>query len=51
MSDIKNLIPQEVWKHFHTLTQIPRPSKKETEIIDYMKNFGENLGLETLVVL
>ncbi|MEN8230308.1 MAG: aminoacyl-histidine dipeptidase, partial [Bacteroidota bacterium] len=41
--------PQEVWKHFHTLTQIPRPSKREAGITEYMKNFGENLGLETIV--
>jgi len=49
MSAVKDLNPQEVWKHFHTLTQIPRPSKKEGEIIEYMKDFGENLGLETTV--
>lgn len=49
MSDIKNLAPQEVWKHFYTLTQIPRPSKKEGEIIAYMKKFGEGLGLDTVV--
>jgi dipeptidase D len=49
MSSISELAPQEVWKHFHTLTQIPRPSKKEQGIIAYMKKFGENLGLETLV--
>ena len=49
MSDIKNLNPKEVWKHFHTLTQIPRPSKKEAKIIETMKKFGEGLGLETIV--
>jgi len=49
MSSIKDLNPQEIWKHFHTLTQIPRPSKKEAEIIAYMKKFGEDLGLETIV--
>jgi dipeptidase D len=49
MSSIKDLAPQEVWKHFYALTQIPRPSKKEAEIIAYMKKFGEDLGLETLV--
>ncbi len=49
MSDIKNLAPQEVWKHFYTLTQIPRPSKNEAEIIAYMKKFGEDLGLNTIV--
>ena len=49
MSNIKDLAPKEVWKHFHALTQIPRPSKKEAEVIDYMKKFGEDLGLNTIV--
>lgn len=49
MSDIAKLAPVEVWKHFHALTQIPRPSKHETEVIAYMKKFGEDLGLETIV--
>lgn len=49
MSSIKDLAPVEVWKHFYALTQIPRPSKKEAEIIDYMKKFGEGLGLKTIV--
>jgi dipeptidase D len=49
MSSIKDIAPVEVWKHFHALTQIPRPSKKEQGVIAYMKKFGEGLGLETLV--
>lgn len=49
MSDIKNLNPQRVWKHFYSLTQIPRPSKKEAKVIAFMKSFGEGLGLETIV--
>jgi len=49
MSSIKDLAPEAVWKHFYTLTQIPRPSKKEAVIIKYMKKFGEDLGLETIV--
>ena len=49
MSKIEELKPAEVWKHFHALTRIPRPSKKEAEVIAYMKKFGEDLGLETLV--
>jgi dipeptidase D len=48
MSNIKDLAPVEVWKNFHALTQIPRPSKKEAEVIAYMKKFGEDLGLETI---
>ena len=49
MSTIKDLQPQEIWKNFHALTQIPRPSKKEAGIIEYMKKFGEGLGLATTV--
>jgi len=49
MSEIKNLSPIEIWKNFYSLTQIPRPSKKEAEVIAFMKKFGEDLGLETLV--
>ncbi len=47
--EILDLEPREVWKYFYELTQIPRPSKKEGKVIEYMKNFGEGLGLETLV--
>ncbi len=49
MSDIKKLEPMVVWNHFHALTQIPRPSKNEAEVIAYMKKFGEGLRLETIV--
>ena len=49
MSDIRKLEPGEVWKYFHEITQIPRPSKKEKKIIEYMKNFGLKNNLETIV--
>lgn len=48
-NSILNLKPASVWKHFYSLTQVPRPSKKEEKIIEFMKNFGESLGLETWV--
>lgn len=48
-NQILNLKPEAVWKNFHSLTQIPRPSKKEAKIIEFMKNFGQSLGLETIV--
>lgn len=48
-TDIKNLEPKDLWNYFHELTQIPRPSKNEGAVIEYMKNFGESLGLETIV--
>ncbi|HPW66104.1 MAG TPA: aminoacyl-histidine dipeptidase [Salinivirgaceae bacterium] len=47
--EIRKLKPVEVWENFYQLTQIPRPSKKEEKIIKYMKKFGEDLGLETIV--
>ncbi|MDX2443450.1 MAG: aminoacyl-histidine dipeptidase [Bacteroidales bacterium] len=46
---ISELDPKILWKHFYSLTQIPRPSKKEEQVIAYMKKFGEDLGLETIV--
>jgi len=47
--EIRNIEPKAVWENFYQLTQIPRPSKKEEKIIAYMKKFGEDLGLETIV--
>ena len=47
--EIRNIEPKVVWENFYQLTQIPRPSKKEQKIIEYMKKFGEELGLETIV--
>lgn len=49
MNSIKDLEPNGVWKNFYSLTQIPRPSKKEAKVIAFMKNFGESLGLDTMV--
>ena len=47
--EILNLEPKALWKHFYSLTQIPRPSKKEGKIIEYMKKWGEDHGFETVV--
>ncbi len=44
-----NLEPKNLWKNFVELTKIPRPSKKEQKIIEFMRQFGEKLGLETIV--
>ncbi len=45
--DIKKLEPKEVWRHFYALTRVPRPSKHEDKIQEFMLQFGEDLGLET----
>ena len=47
--EIRNLEPKALWNKFADLNAVPRPSKKEERIIAFMKNFGEQLGLETLV--
>ena len=47
--EIFNLQPQALWKHFQQLLNIPRPSKKEEKVIAFMKKFGEDLGLQTIV--
>ena len=47
--DILKLKPEAVWKNFYALTQIPRPSKKEEQVREYLRKFGEDLGLETIV--
>ncbi|HET8886881.1 MAG TPA: aminoacyl-histidine dipeptidase [Salinimicrobium sp.] len=47
--EIRSLEPKEVWNKFADLNAVPRPSKKEERVIAFMKEFGENLGLETFV--
>ena len=46
--DIFNLEPTAVWKNFYSLTQVPRPSKSEEKIQEFMIAFGKGLGLETI---
>jgi len=46
---IKSLEPKELWSFFYDLTQIPRPSGKEQGVIEYLKKFGREHGLETIV--
>jgi dipeptidase D len=46
---MKNLSPKAVWEHFHSLTQIPRPSGKKEEVSAFLAEFGKSLGLETIV--
>ncbi|WP_275316317.1 aminoacyl-histidine dipeptidase [Tenacibaculum bernardetii] len=48
-SDIKNLEPKAIWKNFALLNAVPRPSKKEERVIQFMVDFGKSLNLETMV--
>lgn len=43
------LKPAVVFEHFAKINEIPRPSKREEKMIEYLKSFGESRGLETKV--
>ncbi|MBU2020409.1 MAG: aminoacyl-histidine dipeptidase [Bacteroidetes bacterium] len=45
---IRNLEPKALWNHFADLNAVPRPSKKEERVIQFMMDFGKNLGLEVI---
>ncbi|MSP84694.1 MAG: aminoacyl-histidine dipeptidase [Flavobacteriaceae bacterium] len=45
--EIRNLEPKALWNKFADLNAVPRPSKKEERVIEFIKNLGNNLGLET----
>ena len=49
MSHFGVIQPEALWRHFGDLCAIPRPSKHEEAVCAHMKQFGENLGLETIV--
>ena len=47
--EIRDLQPKALWNNFANLNEVPRASKKEDRVIEFIKNFGEQLGLETQV--
>ncbi len=48
-SEIRNLEPRTLWNNFANLNAVPRASKKEERVIDFMVAFGKKLNLETTV--
>ncbi|MBK9719926.1 MAG: aminoacyl-histidine dipeptidase [Saprospiraceae bacterium] len=46
-TSLRDLEPKELWNHFADLNAVPRPSKKEERVIEFMIQFGKKLGLET----
>lgn len=44
--EITGLYPKRVWRYFAEILEIPRPSKKEEQIIAYLMEFGRKKGLE-----
>lgn len=47
-NDLMALEPKKVFEIFAEILQIPRPSKKEDKIIEYLMNWGKKRNLETL---
>lgn len=45
-NDILNLEPKAIWKNFSALNSVPRPSKKEEKVRQFIIKFGEDLGLK-----
>ncbi|SMG13823.1 aminoacyl-histidine dipeptidase [Sphingobacterium psychroaquaticum] len=44
---IDQLEPTAVWTHFNALNAVPRASKKEERVIQFMLDFGKTLNLKT----
>ena len=44
--EIKNLAPQNVWSIFDAMTQVPRPSKKEEKIRQWLVNWAKEHNIE-----
>ena len=47
--EIRQLAPNALWANFADLNAVPRGSKKEERVIEFMRKFGERLGLDTTV--
>ncbi|MCB0797822.1 MAG: cytosol nonspecific dipeptidase, partial [Chitinophagales bacterium] len=43
-----SLEPTVLWKHFADLNAVPRPSKHEERVIQFMVDYGNRLGLPTM---
>ena len=46
MSEITSLEPRLVWEQFDAITRVPRPSKKEGKIIDFLVDFAKKHHIE-----
>jgi dipeptidase D len=48
-NNISKLNPEPLWNYFNEICKIPRPSKKEEKIIEFLANFGKKNNLETII--
>lgn len=47
--EVRALEPKNLWNNFSDLNSVPRGSKKEEKVIQFMVDFGNKLNLETIV--
>jgi dipeptidase D len=45
---MENLEPKTLWKYFFDICKVPRPSKKEAKIVQFLLNFGKKNNIETI---
>jgi dipeptidase D len=41
--------PRDLWQHFENLNAVPRPSKAEGRVVEFMVNFAKRLNLECMI--
>ncbi len=46
MGILSQLKPEKVWQHFETICQVPRPSKQEEKIIEFLIDFAKKNNLD-----
>ena len=47
--DVRSLEPQIIWNYFEDLNAVPRGSKKEAQVIEFLKEFGKKHNLDTRI--
>lgn len=48
MGNLSSLLPHTLWENFEALCNIPRPSKHEGRVIEYVKEFAAKHNIECL---
>ena len=43
--EVSNVEPREIWKNFTLLNQVPRPSKKEDRVVEFLISFAKKNNL------
>ena len=47
--EVKDLKPELIWKYFDAITKVPRPSKKEEKIREFLLGFAKEHKLDAKV--